>query len=134
MSENLKLVRSICEPWARGDFSSSDWVHPEIEFVIADGPPRGRWIGLGGLIDGFRQVLGAYDDYHTVAEEFRELDSERILKFHHYSGRGKTSGLEIEQMTTAKGADLFDIRCGKVRRLVIYFDRANALADLGLKE
>jgi len=133
MSENLELVRSICEPWARGDFSSSDWVHPEIEFVIADGPAPGRWIGLGGLIDGFRQVLSAYDDYHTVAEEFRELDSERILKFHHYSGRGKTSGLELGQMQT-QAVNVFHLRAGKVSRLVVYFNREQGLADLGLKE
>jgi hypothetical protein len=70
MSENLDLVRSICEPWARGDFSSADWVDPDIEFVIADGPTPGRWIGLRGMTEGFHQVLSAYDDYRTVAEEF----------------------------------------------------------------
>ena len=133
MSDNLDLVRSICEPFARGDWSSVDWVDPEIEFVIGDGPAPGTWTGLTGLIEGFREVLGAYDDYHTVAEEFRELEDGRVLKFHSYSGRGKTSGMEIGQMA-AKGADLFEIRDGKVTRLVIYFDRKHALADLGLAE
>ena len=68
-----------------------------------------------------------------VAEGFRELDDGRVLKFHSYSGRGKTSGMEIGQMG-AKGADLFEIHNGKVIRLVIYFDRAHALADLGLEK
>jgi hypothetical protein len=131
-SANLALVRSICEPWERGDFSSDEWVHPEIEFVMGDGLAPGRsWKGLAGLREGFREVLSAYDDYHTVAEEYRVLDDERVLKFHRYSGRGKTSGLEIGQIAS-KGADLFQIRDEKVIRLVIYFDRAHALADLGL--
>jgi|SRR5205823_9197826 len=133
MSENLDLVRSICEPFARGDWSSVEWVDPEIEFVVGDGPLAGKWTGLSGLIEGFREVLGAYDDYCTVAEGFRELDDGRVLKFHSYSGRGKTSGMEIGQMG-AKGADLFEIHNGKVIRLVIYFDRAHALADLGLEK
>jgi hypothetical protein len=30
MSENLDLVRSICAPWAHGDWTSTEWVHPEI--------------------------------------------------------------------------------------------------------
>ena len=49
----------------------------------------------------------------------------------HYSGRGKTSGLELGQMR-AKSANLFHVRGGKVTRFVTYFDHERALAALGL--
>jgi hypothetical protein len=45
------------------------------------------------------------------------------------SGRGKTSGLELDQVG-AKAAVLFEIRRGVVTRLVVYMDRDRALADL----
>ena len=47
------------------------------------------------------------------------------------TGRGKTSGLAVEQVR-AKGAHLLHVRGSKVVRLVFYWDRERALADLGL--
>jgi ketosteroid isomerase-like protein len=131
-SANLDLVRSVCVAWDRGDFSSSDWAHPEIEYVIADfGPASGSWTGLTGMAEGFRSILGVWEEYRTEVEEYRELDDERVLVLMHLSGRGKTSGLELEQLRT-KGANLFHVREGKVTRLVLYFNLDRALADLGL--
>jgi ketosteroid isomerase-like protein len=132
-SANLDLVRSIYAAWERGDFSSADWAHPKIEFVIAGGPAPGSWIGLTAMTEAWREVLGAWEDYRTVVDEYRELDHDRVLVLVHFSGRGKSSRLEARQFTTTKGgANLLNLRGGKVTRFVIYWDRERALADLGL--
>jgi ketosteroid isomerase-like protein len=133
MSENLDLVRSILADWERGDYKSTDRLHPDLEFVIADGPEPGRWTGLAGAEEGFRDFLSAWEGWRAEAEEYRELDDERVIVFVHRTGRGKTSGLEIGQMRT-RGATLFHVLDGRVKGLVVYFDRDGALADLGLKE
>ena len=67
------------------------------------------------------------------ADEYRALDDERVLVLMHFSGRGKTSGLEVGDIQM-KGANLFHVRDGKVTRLVLYWDRERAFADLGLEE
>jgi ketosteroid isomerase-like protein len=130
-SANLDLVRSICAPWERGDFSSAEWAHPEIEYVVADGPSPGSWIGLAGMTATVRELLSAWEQHRVEAEEYRELDGERVLVLFNFAGRGKTSGLEVGQMQ-AKGAHLFQVRDGKVTRIVVYLDGERALADLGL--
>ena len=132
--ENVELVRSIYAAWERGDFSSAEWAHPEIEFVIADGPAAGSWTGLAGMAEGWRDFLSAWEEFahrggRVSASSTASVSSCSV----HFSGRGKTSGLELGQMRT-KGADLFHVRDGKVTRLVLYWDRERALADLGLSE
>jgi ketosteroid isomerase-like protein len=133
MSENLDLVRSIYAVQERGDFTSADWAHPEIEYVIADGPSPGSWTGLAAMAEGQRDFLRAWEDFRFVVDEYRQLDDERVLVLLHVSGRGKTSGLDLRQMRT-QAATLWHVDDGKVTRLVAYLDRDRALADLGLKE
>jgi ketosteroid isomerase-like protein len=131
--ENVDFVRSIYAAWGRGDFSSVAWAHPDIEYVISDGPTAGHWTGHAGLYEGFHHFLGAWDELQVKATECRELDDERVLVLTRLSGRGKTSGLDLEQMQ-AKGADILQIRGGKVAKFVLYNDRERAFADLGLSE
>ncbi|MDQ3728128.1 MAG: nuclear transport factor 2 family protein [Actinomycetota bacterium] len=128
---NVELVRSIFAAWDRGDFSSAGWAHPEIEFVIADGPAPGSWKGLAGMAKGWGEFLSAWEEWREEAEGYRDLDGERVLVLVRMSGRGKASGVEAEQMR-AKAAKVFHVRGGKVTRFVTYWDRERALADLGL--
>lgn len=129
-SPNQDLVRSIYENWERGDFSSSDWAHPAIEHEDADGPLGGGKGGMERLGQGVREFLSEWEEFRLEADELRELDAERELVLDHRTGRSKTSGLELGQMRT-KGARLFHLRDGKVTKIVVYFDRERALADLG---
>ena len=133
MSENLDLVRSIFAAWERGDFGRADWAHTDIEYVRPDGPSPGSSTGLAEMANALRDLLSAWEGVRVEAEKYRELDDERVLVLMHRSGHGKASGLEIGVMRT-EGAQLFHIRDGKVTKLVGYWDRDRALADLGLRE
>src|SRR5713101_7979882 len=113
VSANLDLVRSICAAWERGDFSSVEWAHPEIEYVYPDGPSPGSWTGLARMAEGMRGWLSAWEDFRVEAEEYRELDGGHVLVLTHRSGRGKASGLELGQMRTP-GAVLFRVRGSEV--------------------
>ena len=130
-SANVELVRSLYAAWERGDYGSREWAHPEIEWAIADGPAPGSWKGVAGMVEGWREFLNAWDDWRSEAEQYRELDDERVLVLVRMSGRGKASGLEAGQIR-AKAAHLLHVHGGKVTRSVIYLDRDRALADLGL--
>ena len=132
MSANLDLVRSSHADWERGDFSSAGWAHPEIEFVFADGPSPGTWTGLTAMRATMREYLSTWQNARLEAEEYRELDDDRVLALNRPYGAGKTSGLDTSDVG-ATGAQVFYVRDGRVVRLVVYFDRDRALADLGLE-
>ena len=70
--------------------------------------------------------------FGRVLEQW-QLDRERVLVLCQGSGRGKTSGLELGH-TQTQAVNVFHLRAGKVSRLVVYFNREQGLADLGLKE
>jgi len=132
VSESVGLVRAIFAAWERGEYRSIEWAHPEIENKIV-GPSPGSWSGVAGMAEGWRDFLSAFEDVRFEADEYRELDGERVLVLTHASGHGRASGLDLGRMPTS-GANLFHIQEGKVTRHVAYLQRDLALADLGLEE
>jgi hypothetical protein len=105
-SANVELVRSIYEPWERGDWSSVEWAHPDV-------------------------TINVWENFRIEVDEDRELDEAHVLVLYRFGGRGKTSGLDVGKMQ-AKGAYLFRLSAGRVVRFVIYWDRDRAFADLGI--
>ena len=102
-SANLDLVRSIYAAWERGDFSEAEWADPEIEYEHADGPSPGTWTGLAGMSKGERYFLSAWEGFRVAAEEYRELDGERVLVLARYRGSGKKSGLQMRTTDENQG-------------------------------
>src|SRR5262245_24618046 len=93
--ENVEIVRPIYAAWERGDFSSAEWAHPDIEFVNVDGFEVGSHSGQAEMAQAWHRWLGAWDEYRVEVDEYRALDPERVLVLMVHCGRGKTSGLDV---------------------------------------
>jgi ketosteroid isomerase-like protein len=130
-SANVELVKGIYAAWDRGDFTHVDWAHPEIEYEIIGGPLTGSSVGLARMAQRWRSFLGAWTDFGTQVDEFRELDDERVLVLHRFFGRGRQSGVEVGP-TQSRGACVFHVRGGRVARLVLFSSREDAVVELGL--
>jgi ketosteroid isomerase-like protein len=129
VSENLELVRSIFAAWERGDFSRDQWADPAMDFIVTDGPEPGSRRGPAATawIQGF---FDAWDSVRFEAVDFREIDDGRVLVVYHMKGRGKASGVGVDQ----RRASSFQIEDGRVIRMVTWWDPDRAVADLGLEE
>jgi hypothetical protein len=133
--ENLVLVRAILAEWERGNFSSVEWAHPRIEFAVIDEPGAQLDRGVAAMAHRWREFLAAWDDYRVEAEEYRALSEGRVLVALRAQGRGRSSGLEIGATSgSRRSATLFHLRGGKVTRLIPYFDRERAIADVARSE
>jgi ketosteroid isomerase-like protein len=131
--ENVELVRSISAAHERGDYGSAEWAHPDIEYVIVGGLTAGSWKGCRAMAKAAGELFSTWDEHRTVVEEVRPLDGERVLMLGHTTGRGEASGVELDAAQRQVAA-LYQVRDGKVIRHVVYMDRADALADLGVEE
>ena len=132
-SPNVELVRSTVQAWERGDFSAVDWADDNIVFEGSTADLSTRVIGRAAMAEAWGQFLRAWRDFRVAeVDEYRELDHDRVLVLHRFSGRGKASGLEVGQ-TLPRGAMLFHVREGRVTRLRLFsYERDRELADLGL--
>lgn len=136
MPGNLAIARMICAAWERGEYLpgpsteelAAELVHPEIEFVVVGGPEPSSRRGLEAIAPSSDAFLALWEEFRVVAEEYRELDGERVLVLTRNIARGMISGVEIDQ----RRASVFEFAGGRVVRIVNYWERERALADLGI--
>jgi ketosteroid isomerase-like protein len=125
---NADLLRPIYEDWGRGNWRPRfDVYDPHMEWGWSDEFP-----GLAGVHEDHADPnprlltwLSGWEHWRAEAEHFLEMD-DHVVVLARYFGRGKGSGIEIEQ----EGAHVFELRDGKVVRLEIFASREKAVESV----
>lgn len=119
--ENVELARRIYDEWSRGDFSSTGFFHPEISFEMVDWPHQTHVRGIGDMWETWRSTLSAFGEFRSVPTEFVDF-GRNVLVLNRIEGSGKESGAGV----SADTASVLTIDDGKVVRLRLFWDTANA--------
>lgn len=133
MSEdNVELVRGVFEAHDRRDwdavysFYAPDIVWEDIDGIWGD---WGTARGVDGVRAAWRRWLGVLERPTFAAEEFRDAGDQVLVRVR-MSGRGRESGVDVEQVITM----LWTVRAGRIQRVRVYRNRADALEAVGLDE
>ena len=88
-----------------------------------------RYIGLEGFAGWSPELADIWDAWHVEAPEMVE-HGDRLFVTHEVHARGKGSGVELVRTYWS----VWTLRDGKGAKLVLYLDRAAALAGAGLSD
>jgi ketosteroid isomerase-like protein len=125
-TDNAELLRATYAAFNRDDYAAMLELLGEDSEILRAG-------GLG-VIRG-REAIGEFlapDAFEYQRGEIIELreNASRVLVTLDWRLRGKGSGIEMQ----AKVFHVWTVNAGKLRRLEIYFDEAEALKAAGLQE
>ena len=125
--DDVRLFEGMFREWERGEFWNPDPYADDVVFVRS-GPDGGEYHGYDGMSAGWRDFLGAWDDFPIVGERVIPGAAGTYVLFLRLHGRGKGSGLVIEQEV----ANLMRLRAGRIARTEMFWDRDAALRAAGV--
>ena len=129
--ENVEVVRRMWSHWKAGRLQeAAAALHPDVEWESTFQLPAQTFRGRQGVEEHARQWLGAWEEVEVEPEEFIETDEDRVLLLAVFRGRGRESGVPVEQPF----AHLYEVHEGMVRSMREFLDRADALEAAGLSE
>jgi ketosteroid isomerase-like protein len=108
-------------------------INPEIEWQgPREFPDLAETVyGYEGMARYRAKLAEALDDYRMAPERFIDARDDRVVVFSREEGRGKGSGAQVETHLTAH---LWTLKDGKAVRMQSYWERADALEAVGLRE
>jgi ketosteroid isomerase-like protein len=123
---DVEMVRQAFEAFSRGDIDAVlELCDPEI--VVRDPQRTGTTFrGPDGLRQFFAEWMENWEEYRAKPVEFTEAGGEILVRAHQ-TGRGKLSGIEINQDLFI----VFRLRDGKFFEYRLYTNREDAVASMG---
>ena len=128
--ENVELVRTVYEGWARGDFrAGSDLLAPDFEWkqspdAVEPGAHRGAAVGTA-----LRHLFEVFEDYRIEAEEYLDA-GDAVVVVCRARGTARGSGMTLDQRVVL----VWRARDGKLVGTEAFRNRGDALEAVGLRE
>ena len=132
--ENVDLLRRGYEAFGAGDLDYVlDQLDPDVDWYPAIAPILGveTLRGRDAVRRFFRRDLfEGFDQFRAEPLSFEDLGGDFVLVMVRYTGRGESSGIEMDQTF----ATLYELRGGKTVTMRDYPTRTEALEAAGLSE
>jgi uncharacterized protein len=128
--ENVEIVRRHFEAYLSGDNETALAAYdPQVEFDASLRPEGHVYRGREGVAEAMRVWTGTWEDWTIELEEIVDA-GDRVVLIARESGRGKGSGIEIDQRVYG----VFTLRDRKIVRWKGFIDRDQAFEAAGMRE
>jgi ketosteroid isomerase-like protein len=129
--ENVELIRANYRRVNEGGFAAiADFIHPEFTMDSPQGIESSQAHDKAGLREFFGKMDEIWEELRFEPEEVIDVDATRVIAVVPMSGRGRGSGIEINQQLT----HLWTLIDGRAISLVTFNTKGEALEAAGLSE
>ena len=127
--ENAERLRGAMAAFDRGE-GDPEFLAPDFELRQASSiiDTAGVFRGPGAFRDSMRELHESFEEITFEPERFIEAPGGEVVVLIHTRGRGRGSGLEIDNHI----AWVWTFRDGQAVRMEVYEEQAEALRSLGL--
>ena len=127
--DNVEVVARHLAAYLSGDYAAAlDAYSAEVECDARARPEGQVYKGREGVVEAFRVWRGTWDDWNGQIEEIIDA-GDLVLMVLHESGRGKASGVEVEQRTFF----VYELRDSMIVRVTVLVDEDQARRAVGLR-
>ncbi len=129
--ENVELVeRAVAAINARDIDGYLACCTEDVELVTPMAPLGGVYEGPAGIRRFLVDVEDAGPDFRIELQRADVVGADRVLAYMRVSSHGRVSGIATDSEST----NVYDFAAGKIKRIRIFRDRAEALKAVGLEE
>jgi ketosteroid isomerase-like protein len=106
----------------------------DVELITPVSEIAGAYEGPDGIRRFFADIADTNPDFHLAFERLEVVGADRVLAFLQLTGSGRASGIPAGVEIGNETGNVYDLVDGKIKRIRVFLDRAEALEAAGLSE